>query len=112
MRAGDLDQRITLRRATVTRNGFNEPVATWSDLAIVWAAARRVTDAEQFRAQEIGAEVTTRFTIRYSSEVANLGPADRVSFDRREYNITGVRELGRREWLEISAVAGEKPITE
>ena len=105
MRAGDLDRRITIRRASFAPDAFNEPVATWSDTATVWAAARHVTDAERFRAQEIGAEVTTRFTIRYSSEVADLGPTDRVAFDGREYNITGVRELGRREWLEMGAVA-------
>ena len=105
MRAGDLDRRIVLQRATFAPNDFNEPVATWSDLITVWAAVYQVTDVEQFRAQEIGAEVTTRFTIRYSSEVADLGPTDRVAFDGREYNITGVRELGRREWLEIRAVA-------
>jgi SPP1 family predicted phage head-tail adaptor len=105
MRAGDLDQRITIRRATLAPNAFNEMIATWSDVATIWAAARQITDAEQFRAQEIGAEVTTRITIRYSSEVADLGPADRLAFEGREYNITGVRELGRREWLEIGAVA-------
>jgi SPP1 family predicted phage head-tail adaptor len=105
MRAGALDRRIVLQRATFAPNDFNEPVATWSDLITVWAAVYQVTDVEQFRAQEIGAEVTTRFTIRYSSGVADLGPTDRVAFDGREYNITGVRELGRREWLEIRAVA-------
>jgi SPP1 family predicted phage head-tail adaptor len=105
MRAGDLDRRIVLQRAAVAPNDFNEPVATWSDLITVWAAVYQLTDVEQFRAQEIGAEVTTRFTISYSSEVADLGSTDRVAFDGREYNITGVRELGRREWLEIRAVA-------
>jgi SPP1 family predicted phage head-tail adaptor len=105
MRVGDLDRRITIRRASFASNAFNESVATWSDIATVYAAARQVTDAEQFRAQEIGAEVAARFTIRYSSEVADLGPTDRLAFDGREYNITGVRELGRREWLEISAAA-------
>jgi SPP1 family predicted phage head-tail adaptor len=105
MRAGDLDRRITIQRASFALNAFNEPLATWLDIATVWAAARHVTDVEQFRAHEIGAEVTARFTIRYSSEVADLGPADRLAFEGREYNITGVRELGRREWLEIRAAA-------
>jgi SPP1 family predicted phage head-tail adaptor len=103
--AGALDRRVTIRRAAISYGTFNDPVSTWLDLITVWAAARRVTDIEQFRAQEIGAEVTARFTIRYSSEVADLGPADRLAFEGREYNITGVRELGRREWLEISAAA-------
>src|SRR5687767_9049093 len=105
MRAGDLDRRITIRRATFAPNAFNELLATWSDIATVWAAAYQITDAERFRAQEIGAEVTTRFTISYSSEVADLGPTDRLMYEGREYNITGVRELGRRVWLEIGAVA-------
>jgi SPP1 family predicted phage head-tail adaptor len=105
MRAGDLDQRITLRRATFTRNGFNEPVASWSDLATVWAARRDASASEGYRAQEVGAQISARFTIRWSSQVADVSPADRVAFGGREYNITAVRDVGRRQWREIDAVA-------
>jgi SPP1 family predicted phage head-tail adaptor len=105
MRAGDLDQRITLRRATFTTNGFNEPAATWSDLVTVWAARRDASASEVYRAQEVGAQITARFTIRWSSQISDVSPTDRVAFDGREYNITAVRDVGRRKWREIDAVA-------
>jgi SPP1 family predicted phage head-tail adaptor len=104
--ASDLKRRITIRRATKTTiPPFNETVETWADLIIVWVKVNQVTDVEQYRAQEIGASVDTRFTIRYASEVAGVGPLDRVAFKGRDYNITGVREIDRNLWLEISAVA-------
>ena len=105
MSAGELDRRITIRRAVLTPGDFNEPVPVWSDLVTVWASVRDVTDVEQLRAQEVGASVSTRFKIRWSSDVANVDPRDRIAYGGREYDITGVRELGRRRWLEISAVA-------
>lgn len=107
MITGDLTARITLRRATYTANEFNEPVETWADLITVWAAAHLATDVERWRAQEIGVDLTARFTIRYEGAPADLGPADRVLFEGRDFNITSLRPYGRRrrEWLEINAVA-------
>jgi hypothetical protein len=37
--------------------------------------------------------------------VADLSPKDRLTFDGRVFNIIGVKEIGRREGLEISASA-------
>jgi SPP1 family predicted phage head-tail adaptor len=105
--AGTLDRRITIRRATVTLNEFNEPIETWSDLATVWAKRTDASAAEGYRAQEVGAQISARFLIRYSSDVADVDPKDRIAFDGREYNIIGVREPQgtRNQWREIDAVA-------
>lgn len=35
-KAGNLDRRITIQRATKINNEFNEPIETWADLATVW----------------------------------------------------------------------------
>jgi SPP1 family predicted phage head-tail adaptor len=103
--AGELDRRITIQRATVTPNEFNEPIETWGDLVTVWAKRRDASAAEAYRAQEVGAEITARFTVRWSMTVASVKPNDRVSFEGRLYNITAVRDVGRRQWREIDAVA-------
>jgi SPP1 family predicted phage head-tail adaptor len=105
MSAGELDRRITIQRATVAYNEFNEPVQTWAHLVTVSAMCRDASAAESYRAQEVGAEITARFTIRWSSDVKDVNPRDRVSFEGREYNITGVRNVGRRLWREIDVVA-------
>jgi SPP1 family predicted phage head-tail adaptor len=103
--AGELDRRITIQRATVTLNEFNEPIETWGDLTTVWAKRRDASATESYRAQEVGAEITARFTIRWSTTAASVTPRDRLNFDGRLYNITAVRDVGRNQWREIDAVA-------
>jgi SPP1 family predicted phage head-tail adaptor len=105
MSAGELDRRITIQRATLTRNDFNELIETWTDYVTISAKCSDPSTAEKFRAQEVGAEIDMRFTIRWSLDVSDVSPRDRVRFDDREYNITGVRNIGRRRWREIVAVA-------
>ena len=105
LRAGDLDRRITIERYTETRDPFNNPVKIWQELAIVWAAKTDVSDSERLAAQEVGAEISTRFRIRWSLQVRDIDPKDRVRFEGRLYDIVGVKEIGRREGLEITAVA-------
>jgi SPP1 family predicted phage head-tail adaptor len=105
--AGQFDRRITIRRATVTANAFNEQIETWSDLATVWAFRRDASATERYRAQEVGAEISVRFKIRYSSQVADVNPRDRLVIGGREYDITRVTEPEgtRNRWRWIEAVA-------
>lgn len=105
MEAGKLDRRITIERATESRDEFNNVVLVWSALAVVWAEKAEIRDSERVAAQEVGAEVTTRFRIRYSSVVADVNPKDRIAFGGRIYDIVGVKEIGRKEGLEITAAA-------
>lgn len=105
--AGELDRRITIQRATVTLNEFNEEIETWGDLTTVWAKRRDASATESYRAQEVGAQISARFLIRYSSQVADVNPRDRLVIDGREYNIKRVTEPeGTRNcWRWIEAVA-------
>ena len=108
MTAGKMDRRITLQRATATDDGFSTTGSlTWSDIATVWAEVEQIKDGERWRAGAVEATVTHRFRIRYSSVVAYLGPSDRVLYQGREFNISAVKEIGRREKLEITASAGD-----
>ena len=54
---------------------------------------------------KVGAEVTTRFRIRWASTFADLDPQASVTFDGRSYNVVAVKEIGRREGLELTANA-------
>lgn len=94
----------------MTTNALNEQVATWSTIATVWASANPVSDGERLRAGETIADRMVRFQIRYSPDVADVDPRDQVVFDGRTYDISGVKEIGRREGLEITGTArGETP---
>ena len=106
---GDLNRRIVLRRATQSRDGFNSPVLTFSNLTTVWAKADPVSDGERMRAGQEYSTLAMRFQIRWSSVVANLDTKDQLIHDGRTYNIVGVKEIERHRWLEITAAtAGER----
>jgi SPP1 family predicted phage head-tail adaptor len=103
MQAGKLDRRVTLRRATVTKDEFNEDVATWETVATVWASKEDVRDSERVRAQQVGAAMTTRFQIRHSAAADTVSPEDQLVCEGKTYGIVAVKELGRRVGLEITA---------
>lgn len=105
MDAGRLDRRIVIQRATTAADSFNEPVQTWATLATVWAMAKPVSDGERQRAGETLADKQYRFTVRWSYDVSDVDPRDRVVFDGRTFDIIGAKEIGRREFIEITATA-------
>lgn len=105
LNAGKLDRRITLQRYGITYDADNEPVEGFTDLATVWASVQYASDGEKARAGEVSAIVSVRFQIRWSSAVSTVNPKDRVAYDAKVFDIVGVKELGRREGLEISAAA-------
>jgi SPP1 family predicted phage head-tail adaptor len=111
LNAGDLDRRITIQRATETRDAFNNPIPSWSALATLWASKEDVRDSERLAAQELGADITTRFRIRWSELAETISPLDRILFGDRIFEIVAVKEISRREGIEISATArAETPV--
>ena len=105
MKAGLLDRRLTLQRAAVLVNDYGEEIPTWLDVATVWASKEDVRDAERVAAAQVGATISTRFQIRWTADLALIGPADQAVCEGRVYGITAVKEIGRREGLELSCVA-------
>lgn len=103
--AGRLDRRIVIERATYTQNAMGEQVPSWSTLATVSAEATPLSDGERIRAAEVSAEISMRFVIRWSPLVEDVNPKDRVSYGGRLWNLWGVKEIGRREGLELTAGA-------
>ena len=106
--AGQRDRRIRIERYLVTQNALNEDVHTWAELATVWASRMDVSDGEKLRASEIGAEISTRFSILWSTDVADVNPKDRVEYpvgSGTYFDIFSVKEIGRREGIEITATA-------
>jgi len=108
LQAGDLDRRITIQRFTEVVSGeYNEPRQVWGDLITVWAKKTDASAGEAYRAQEVGAQISARFVVRYFSTTASITPKDRISYKGDLYNITRVKEIKdtRNAWLEIEAVA-------
>lgn len=106
MKAGKLDRRILIEKKAVVQNDLGEEVETWTTLATVWGSKQDISDGERVAAAEVSATITTRFRIRYSSAVAVVNPGDhRLSYDGKIWDIWGVKEIGRREGLELTAAA-------
>jgi SPP1 family predicted phage head-tail adaptor len=103
MDAGPLDRKIILQRFTSTLDEYNEPVKTWSTLATRSASYEPLSDGERFRAGETAANASARFVIRWSSAVSTLNPKDRLQYEGETWQILHVKEIGRREGIEITA---------
>lgn len=105
MEAGKLDRRVQFRRSLAQDDGFTQG-EVWTNLgAPVWASKRDVSDRERMAALEVSAVITTRFQVRHSSFTAGITPKDRLICEGLEYDITGIKEIGRRDGLEITARA-------
>lgn len=99
------DRRVQFTRATMSQGPFGQ-VETWANHGQpVPAEKRDVSDAERMRASEVQAHITTRFQVRWSGFTAGITPKDRLICEGRTYEISGIKELGRRRMLEITAAA-------
>lgn len=87
MRAGDLNQRITIHSKTVTgRDSAGGEVLTWSTFATVWAQKVHQSSREFFAAHKSNSEITDMFIIRYRAGVTT---EMRVSYNGKYYDIIG-----------------------
>src|SRR3990167_775878 len=85
------DRRVTIRRATVTKDAFNAKVQTWADLVTVSASKEDVQDAERVRAQQVGASIAARFGLPWSSVLATVDARDQLVCEGRTYTIVATK---------------------
>jgi SPP1 family predicted phage head-tail adaptor len=106
MQSGAMDRRIRIDQAQEVRSESGEIVQTWLPLITTWAERKPLQGSELFQAQQIAAKVDTRYRVRYRSDVTPGSDLRVVDLsDQREYDITAVLEIGRREGLELLASA-------
>ena len=105
MRAGRLDRRIAIKRRTVTQSASGEEQVTWTTVATVWAEKIENRGTERFSAQQYVGHAVRTFRFRWSTTVAEVTTKHRVTFDGRDFDITDVREVGRREGIEVDCYA-------
>lgn len=110
MGAAKYDRLIDLMRATSAEDTAGQPIETWALIKQVPANVRAISDGERLQAGGIMSSVNMRFQIRWSIDVSTLDTRDRVHYDDRVYDIAGVKEIGRRVALEITAAARSERI--
>ena len=99
---GLLDRRVKIQALTTAADGAGQPVETWSDIATVWARVRPFRGGERFLARQVVGQAVTTFEIRHRAGVTIL---NRLVYAGRSWDIHDVREVGRREGLELDATA-------
>lgn len=100
IRAGRLDRKIIIERATETISSMGHPSKTWSTHKERRAEVVPVSGAEAMKFErEVSSEIL-KFTIRY---LGDLTVKDRIYYDSKYWDVEYFREIGRREGLEIIA---------
>lgn len=111
MRAGRLDRRITIQGKSITQSDSGEEVVTWGVVATVWAEKIENRGDERFAARQIVGHAVRTFRFRWSDTVSEVSTEHRIVFDGRSFDITDVREIGRREGIEVDCYApSEEPV--
>ncbi len=105
MDAGALDRRVTILRAVATDDGFATVLAAPAPIGTVSASKQDMSDAERFRAGLVSASMTTRFRVRSTAFTRSIRPADLLRCAGMDYDIIGIKEVGRLDGLEITATA-------
>lgn len=114
MRAGPLDRRVVLQRKTVGSSDSGEPIDTWTTIGNPrWASRAPVTGSERFIVDQFAALEQVEFNIRWSIDLEDLQPQDRLIEpasdgddppERSIYDIFAVYQIGRREGFRVMAV--------
>lgn len=104
MKAGTLDERITLQSRSVVTDAMGQDTITWVDVVSVWAQVQALRGREFFAAAQVQQEQTIKVRIRYR----DVQPGWRLVWQGRNHDITGVIPVGRREMVEIMCVQGVK----
>ena len=99
MNAGIMDRRITVQTYTTATDDWNHPVKTWADFATVWASKTDKRESEVNEQNQTVALTRTVWTIRY---LAGIDTTARIQYDGSTYDIRGIKELGRREGMQIT----------
>ena len=87
MKAGQLDQRVTVERYTSTEDELGQPIEAWAPLFTCWAAVEPLNGREFFAASTTLSETTTRIRVRYRPDLTVI---DRINHNGTLYDITAI----------------------
>ena len=100
------DRRLQFLRRARVDDGFTSAAGAFVDLgAPLWGARDDVSDGERYAAAQVSAQVTARFVVPWTDFTASIGTGDRIRCEGVTYDISGIKEQGRRARREITANA-------
>ena len=90
MKAGQLDQRVTIERQSQETDPYGQPIDEWLAIVNTWGAVEPLAGREYIAAMAVQSDVTTRVRLRYRPGITS---ADRVVHEGRLYNIVSVIDV-------------------
>jgi head-tail adaptor len=109
MQAGMRDRQISLRRKPSGKDEFGQSISNtsnpmdWDEITEIWASYKPVSDGEKWRSGQVEVASIGWFTVRNSDVVSDLSLTDVLIFDGGVWSISGIKPIGRRRMLEITA---------
>lgn len=99
MKIAELNKRIQIIRNTLTENDNGVDEETEVILNEVWAKVQNMSGTEVFRSNSDFSKVTTRFVIRYLTDITT---DDYIKFEGRKYNIVYINNYNfSNDFIEI-----------
>lgn len=104
MKAGNLDRRVQFLRAEAADDGYSSGTGKYLSYGNpTWASREDVKDAEKAAAGTIMSQLVVRFVVRSDPFTRTITPKDKIEEDGDAFEITGIKEIGRDEGIEITA---------
>lgn len=101
---GELDQKIVIKRESLTADGMGGSTTSTTTVASVWAHVRPKKGREIGAHDKVEAPAMYIFAIRYRSDVED---SDFITWNGSDYNVRAVLTRGgRKMFLEIEAERG------
>lgn len=103
--AANLDRQIQLKHeiaGSPATDAYGQSLATWTAFATVYAAVTQQSGREFMQAPGLESERKVIFRIRWRSDVVIT---NRVAYGGRDHDINEVREIGRKQWLDLFTTA-------
>lgn len=102
--AGKLKNRVTFQTLDKIKDEYGDSVEGWSEFKTLWAEVFDRSGSQLITTEQIKNSVTTRFRIRYRSD---LKEDMRILFRGQAYDIESILDVsGDRKFLEIVGVKG------
>lgn len=103
MRVGLFDRRVVIQSLSSGVDSSGQPTETWTNFLTVWMRIVPTRGNERFTARQVVGTAVTTFEARYRSDITV--DRHRLVFDGRNWDISDIRENGRRRTMEIDASA-------
>jgi head-tail adaptor len=108
IQAGRLDRRVTLLRPGATvDDGYSAAPGPPEVAGRRWASVRAARGGEGFESAQREGRRLLSFWLRWDRLTATIDASWEIEHDGRRHQVTGVSEIGRREGVELLAVAAE-----